>query len=1442
MCNRAMDYRPPPGSQRPLPPQRAVSGSYALQQGLRRAPLPSRLQNVRSVSQPGLLIDPTSDGARAGLRNAAAFLGNQGIVASPGGTYESDGDAGRPAKRAKIESQTWPETEEETIDCKDDNTQMVVPGSPLPTLPRPTRNLQKASSNKGHRRAAVDRAARQANGLDAPSIATRLPPPKYAADFAPWKGTHPEDILSETVVKAGYFDKAPGPNSTESNSAKPTIWPNLTQKNNIGLQTLSYLFTQVMEKRQVMGRCTAPSTFKPPPRVTVTDTKREAWLRDLSNPEVPLRKQSRTIPHGIRGKLLMEQCLGKDIPMPRAVWLAKCVGANELRAFRRKGVSGAIAASGENKWVREWTIHVEQFLEGVIASCGQPQWQAKMNYAVKLATSFYTERLLEREHYLDWIVSSFAKASPEALPVWTIMVQLYWKDIVAFVKRGRQLAQATLHILHSAVTGCLQIGDVLKARLQKLAMVMAVADRGCLIIPRAWEKYSYLLAPSASESRYAIPENYAQNLKARNDRLCRPLRKTPKSTRSTFSDMYAVLDATSLDVDLEELTSRCLASVSDVSKLVPALLSWSASVYRTGASRIFLAAGVLSQLNQSGHDTDSSIMAYLSNEKPTSLIPGNVYKVIAELIRANSFSVGRYLQRLMTSGSLSSADRSSFSNGLLTALPLDALQPHLLNSRNMLRRRFGNVEDEKAFVETVVAAIEHAGTEDSEQPMDFESLSESVKSAIARQLSTTAATIAKAGTLTLRHFCRVRTALEFCGDYRALADVVQSATLTEDLELLGTIVDTVSVHSKTFGALVCLQSLLWQLLERYHVLRSQQPLDRKLIIALTSLVKCFPNKHHLVGQLEQDLALCEQQTSMNVCSPASDSIVSMQASSLASDNDIDAVFASGNNMDEQLMQRVFARVVQRARKPTSEDTRYPSKVCGWLGQLRAVAVDPCSFDQMAISHVRACLEDPEQVSSPCNVIFALVASGCTPFASMVSEAKSPTAAAVMMRLLTTKTLAYQGLHAAEVYQYHMQQQLYCSGSAATVIQLFVTAMDRADLPLEEEGLVDLILDYTVAHQKDVAEVLATRSWSQVSLPNCLRLATKVMNLGRCSEPAQKLDARSIVSNANALSIGCCAGALRLHNEIAPERSEELQQAVVEAIANGSEVWPQLLSSVGQGIVQEIYRWARDQVMDKALDDNLSDPSQRSNVVRSLEILDVTVHAAKQDDCGLVIPAITEKLKALDTQLQALDTATRDGQQLLQTLRSLDVLLHLTLIYSSMLDTNNELVDQSLSQLIASLCTILVHPKLQGHQELLEYIYDIASALVDDLSESSLSILAKSNTSRDGRLSSLLGTCSSTDAWLAIVSQPQPPGTQQQRALMKQAASQQAVPGRQPQQQSPVQQHGFQRPAARVEGRSVTEAKMLPFPLRRWEIMSDATPMVGDNDTSLSLGLFGARKV
>ena len=215
--------------------------------------------------------------------------------------------------------------------------------------------------------------------------------PTRMMDFYPWTGDHPEDVLSEQAIKSGNYDKLSSthPNQQiqrETGSARPFLWPQLKSK--AGLQTLSAVFVTAMERRQARRQLNTVVALRPPPRVTLTEQKREAWLRDLANPAKELRKLSKSIPHGIRGKALMGQCLAKNVPTARAVWFAKCVGANEMRAFRRKGTNGSLATvgsgsgaiAGENKWIREWTVQVEQFVEDVIASCGQPDWKKRMNY------------------------------------------------------------------------------------------------------------------------------------------------------------------------------------------------------------------------------------------------------------------------------------------------------------------------------------------------------------------------------------------------------------------------------------------------------------------------------------------------------------------------------------------------------------------------------------------------------------------------------------------------------------------------------------------------------------------------------------------------------------------------------------------------------------------------------------------------------------------------------------------------------------------------------------------------------------------------------------------------------------------------------------------------------------------------------------------------------
>lgn len=266
--------------------------------------------------------------------------------------------------------------------------------------------------------------------------------------------------MNESTAKNGFYDK-PLSFLNESAGARSSIWSGLKIKT--GFDSLSSVFLAALHLQQAHGRTMGSSVFKPPPRVTLTDAKREAWLSYLANPAIPLRRLSRTIPHGIRGKLLLDQCLSKVVPLSRAIWLIKCVGANEIRAFRRKGASGAFTVGGEAKWTTDWTSNIEQFLlENIndldekrdgwgityrFAFAMKLQCQSTKHYPdrIRLATQMYKERLMDQGQYLDWLIRSIGESETDHLWVWLLLLNIHLPDIVVYRRGGASLVQGLLH-------------------------------------------------------------------------------------------------------------------------------------------------------------------------------------------------------------------------------------------------------------------------------------------------------------------------------------------------------------------------------------------------------------------------------------------------------------------------------------------------------------------------------------------------------------------------------------------------------------------------------------------------------------------------------------------------------------------------------------------------------------------------------------------------------------------------------------------------------------------------------------------------------------------------------------------------------------------------------------------------------------------------------------
>lgn len=77
----------------------------------------------------------------------------------------------------------------------------------------------------------------------------------------------------------------------------------------------------------------SPPSFRIPPRVTLNDAKRQAWLVDLADPDVPLYKLGKSVPHAAKSHELVDLLYSNNVSIPRAVWFIRVFGANETVGY-----------------------------------------------------------------------------------------------------------------------------------------------------------------------------------------------------------------------------------------------------------------------------------------------------------------------------------------------------------------------------------------------------------------------------------------------------------------------------------------------------------------------------------------------------------------------------------------------------------------------------------------------------------------------------------------------------------------------------------------------------------------------------------------------------------------------------------------------------------------------------------------------------------------------------------------------------------------------------------------------------------------------------------------------------------------------------------------------------------------------------------------------------
>ncbi|CAL3968079.1 unnamed protein product [Diplocarpon coronariae] len=1497
-----MTARPSVGRQ---PPQRSLSATGVLQ---RPPPLRTHSQQYASSSPTrrgsDALVDVTWEGeARHGPRIGASRLRLEiSTDARQTGAVESPqpSSTATPTSRPLVPPRGRPHLHSDVPATTPSHPRGAPEGGqpagaikPMPLPVRPGQHAPPRSEKPRPLPPPTSTAKKDARPkpytLEVPAAAPRYPPNGHA-DFDPWTGNHPEDQFSEVAIRSGYYDKS-SMTQNEVGSARASIFPALKHKS--GLQTLSSLFTSVLAQRRAHGQITAASTFKPPPRVTVTDTKRELWLKDLANTTIPLRRLSRSIPHGIRGKVLLDQSLSKNIPIERAVWLAKCVGANELRAFRRKGGSGTFAMGGEAKWIRDFTVCVEQFVDSVVGTCGEKDFKTRISYAIRLAAHFHAEQLLDREHFMDWLVGSLENSPPTKLPMWLLISQVYWNDLSQYRRFGRRLSAALMNQLAETLNDPdRDILAPLSARLTSLLRGLISSNAHNFLTPRTWQTHRGMLTSPGGVADAALGPVLAA-IDRRNQRFVATGATTEPGPRRR---LIALLDGCLAEPFAPELPRLCWETDRDKDLLAATVLGWAASPHRPGSTKIYAAVRILRSWSRLGTDVTGSILAFLDTApRDSACSKPALYHVVSELARSAHFSTPRYARWLIARGGISTgadvAPDGPASTRLLAELPTHHVSDSLAALRTALLGRAGlSTTDEDGLVQECTARIAQSlpgmqagadgrlGAQDdlgsagiAELPPG---LSRTVRSELGLWLRQQArrpmgqptrpplddwdpppgrgGPSARPGLA----FETIRRYLEDLGDFSMLADVLQIVTASGDADVLASCADTLGAHLEIFAAIGALNGLFEMLASRLRTLTAEAgSVPRRFLVSLADLAARLPEHRAAAQQLALELARNDRTTAADAWSPVSDHMAIVETAEADFTDEIEKVLASGNSMDQATLERLFARITLRLEASWEKGPEQQRSCALLLTRLRTFDAKP--FDLRMAAWVGRCVQRQSR-RSMMHVFGPLVSFGCLALRDVARGCRcgdadaSPGSSYVpgtsleLLGLLVAPCSLPGLLTLDEAYRLRIKQARLQKDSPMEVLpvvrrafgEAFSAAHAQSTRAAEVRALLEsremyafyqrVVLRDPVAFAQELAVPLL-RSANRETVAAIQTSIDRLLLAGRRAEP---ITPELLLRLADDLSLPFCqvqlAAMLQSRAAVAdggdaspPEHLAALDSAIESAVHAGNTSWASIIPLLDVSIAQHLRRRAATQFLGgfpPPTAGGIEAAAMSTRIARAenlLRIIDATASgipdAAPDPSNATLASDLVSTLNG--TWLLLAGTPSPAVRESI-TSRWLPLLLSFTTTHVSVFEATRQGHE---SRAKATLTLAAVYLQLTALEirtpairDLAEQTFDLALHLVDSLPEDLRLQCVRSlrDTTSNPQIAYLFSVASTPteSLWLS----------QKERGPV--------VPGTSP-----------------AEARLPEKETLTPFVLRRWEILGEPTPNVGENDTSLSLTLFGARR-
>ena len=931
---------------------------------------------------------------------------------------------------------------------------------------------------------------------------------------------------------------------------------------------------------------------------------------------------------------------------------------------------------------------------------------------------------------------------------------------------------------------------------------------------------------------------------------------------------------------------------TDKISLATTVLAWATSVRRPGYEKIFIAVRLFRTWCKNALDITSIILDFLgSSNNETMLNRRAFYQLVSELVRSGQFSVARYLEWVIARGGIHQHEAVSkdgpIASRLIAELPVHNLTEKVYDLRSTLLSRSEDILDEEEdrtqdcitiidillvnmppIVENPVQDLDVSA---NTVERDLLEASWTTKSEIGLWLRhkvktflnnevvphidewSSISTKCQQSQLTLDDFTVIKRCLLLTADFSMLADVVKLVCDTASSDILASCADTLNLYILTFSAIGAIDSIFESLMARVNGLTERlEAIPRVLLVALSDLAAQLPQQQQMAVFLKQELIRSDRKTAADACSPVSDHMALMQTAEADFSDEIERVLASGNSMDKGTLERLFQRIIMRLEE-SLDKTPEQQRSCSLL-LTRLKTFDAESFNVLLSTWV-ARFVHLRQRPSLVQILGPLVSFGCIALPDVVkiiiSGAASPNVRLLeesLALVLPVRNIP-EAMSSGEVCRLSIKQSQLQMEHPKDVLFIIRRAFEVIVLNANEESrlhgtdMEELIQRLVLADTEMVIHELITPLLQRLE-PHVLNMVDSVIDkllLGSRAETP--ITATTILDLADDLSLPFCQLKLATmfsssdtsmagSNDGPASQLEAFNNAIETAVSNGKTSWSSIIPLLDSSIAKHLRQRATTQFL-AALpslrtlvsDDTIDLRQNLAHAKDLLHIVNVTAYGvAKSPGSGIVAAPGAEIPLALHNAWLILASGQiRAARKDVFMVTWLPLLLQFAKSHRDVFD-NTKTGSESRGKTVITLTAI--HLELTSkvnldkvNINLSEEIYDLALYLVDALPDDVRLQCIRSlrDTASLARIKFLFSITSNPSEWLVLM--------QREKVVA-----------------GPTSVNANRAASAAVESnKSIEKERPAPYPFRRWEMLQEPTPNIGENDTSLSLTLFGARR-